>query len=114
LTLSRLKVWYGCISVANPVVFTARHTPVENYQKQLRVKNSCESRGFTNEEYVLTPLEDAQNAAEAFMHKEVEILYKISLLEKDDAEEFNRWVRADPRYQRMQNFKSDVRTYMGV
>lgn len=77
-------------------------------------KNCCESRGSTNEEYVLTPLEDAQNAAEAFMHKEVEILYKISLLEKDDAEKFKRWVRADPRYQRMQNFKSDVRTYMGL
>lgn len=77
-------------------------------------KNCCESRGSTNEEYVLTPLEDAQNAAEAFMHKEVEILYKISLLEKDDAEKFKRWVRADPLYQRIQNFKSDVRTYMGL
>lgn len=40
----------------------------------------------TNAEYVLTPIEDAQNAAEAFMHKEVEMTYKISLLEKDHAE----------------------------
>jgi uncharacterized protein YqgQ len=44
----------------------------------------------TNEEYVLTPLEDAQNEAEALMHKEVEMLYKISLLEKDDAVKFKR------------------------
>lgn len=43
-----------------------------------KLPNCCESRGknySSTNEYVLTPLEDAQNAAEAFMHKEVEILY---------------------------------------
>jgi hypothetical protein len=34
---------------------------------------------------VFTSLEDAQKAAEAFIHKEV-MLYKISLLEEDHAE----------------------------
>jgi hypothetical protein len=34
----------------------------------------------------LTPLEDAKRAAEEYIKKEVEMLYKISLLEKKDAE----------------------------
>ena len=61
---------------------------------------------------MLTTLEDAKNAADTFMHKEVEMLYKISLLEKDDAEKFKQWFV--PRYQRMLGFKSKITTYMGV
>jgi hypothetical protein len=56
----------------------------------------------------LTPLEDAKKAAEDFMHKEVEMLYKISLLEKDDAEKFKEWFVNHPRYQRMQGFKTNL------
>jgi hypothetical protein len=63
---------------------------------------------------MLSPLEDAKIAAESFMHKEVEMLYKISLLEKDDAEKFKQWFVNHPRYQRMLGFKSQVTTYMGV
>jgi uncharacterized protein YqgQ len=53
----------------------------------------------------LTPLEVAQKAAEEFMHKEVKMLYKISLLEKDDAEFSSQWFITHSRYQRLQNFK---------
>jgi hypothetical protein len=49
----------------------------------LRVKR--EKNYSSNAEYVFTSLEDAQKAAEAFIHKEV-MLYKISLLEEDHAE----------------------------
>jgi hypothetical protein len=56
----------------------------------------------------LTPLEDAKNAAEAYMHKEVEMLYRISLLERDDAEKFKEWFVNHPRYQRMEGFRTDL------
>ena len=63
---------------------------------------------------MFTSLEDAQKAAEAFIHKEV-MLYKFSLLEEDHAEKvFSSGLEPHPHYQRMQNFKSGVRTYMGV
>jgi hypothetical protein len=62
----------------------------------------------------LTPLDDAKTAAEQFMHKEVEMFYKISLLEKEDAIKFKEWFVNQPRYQRMQRFKSEITTYMGV
>jgi hypothetical protein len=39
------------------------------------------------------------------IYAEVEMLYKISLLEKDDAEFSSQWFITHPRYQRLQNFK---------
>jgi len=52
-------------------------------------ENCCELSGkknySSNAEYVFTSLEDAQKAAEAFIHKEV-MLYKFSLLEEEHAE----------------------------
>lgn len=66
-----------------PGVVAARCIPVENYRKLLRVKR--EKNYSSNAEYVFTSLEDAQKAAEAFIHKEV-MLYKISLLEEGHAE----------------------------
>jgi len=61
----------------------ARCIPVENYRKLLWVRR--EKNYSSNAEYVYTSLEDAQKAAEAFIHKEV-MLDKISLLEEDHAE----------------------------
>lgn len=66
-----------------PGVVATRCIPVENYRKLLRVKQ--EKNYYSNAEFVFTSLEDAQKAAEAFIHKEV-MLYKISLLEEDHAE----------------------------
>jgi hypothetical protein len=78
----------------------------------LRVKR--EKNYSSNAEYVFTSLEVAHIASEAFIHKEV-MLYKISLLEEDHAEKsFSSGLESHPHYQRMQNFKSGVRTYMGV
>ena len=56
----------------------------------------------------MTPLEDAKNVAEEFMHKEVEMLYRISLLERDDAEKFKEWFVNHPRYKRMEGFRTDL------
>jgi hypothetical protein len=51
----------------------------------------------------LTPLEDAKIAVDEYMKKEVEMLYKISLLEKSDAEKVKQWILSHPHYQRLNN-----------
>jgi len=51
----------------------------------------------------LTPLEDAKKAAEEYMNKEVIMLYKISQLEKDDAEKIKQWILSHPHYQKLKS-----------
>ena len=48
-------------------------------------------------------LEDVKRTAEEYMAKEIEMLYKITLLSKEDSERFKTWFTKHPHYKRLQD-----------
>jgi hypothetical protein len=48
-------------------------------------------------------LEDVKKTAEEYMAKEIEMLYQITLLSKEDSERFKTWFITHPHYKRLQD-----------
>jgi hypothetical protein len=49
-------------------------------------------------------LEEVKKVAEEYMAKEVEMLYKITLLSKDDATSLKEWYTTHPYSQKLQGY----------